>query len=108
LSFTTLKSYSKPKLVLVALIGALTLLSVQAQQVPIPTTPAQVPGPAAGTAMTKEYVQMVGRMAYMWGYAMVNSHNRRAAFAYVTSKNGNVPGWNGPCFLWPRWANLRC
>jgi hypothetical protein len=66
-----------------------------AQQVPLPKTAADVPGPAAGTAMTKEYVQSVGRMAYVWGYAMVNSHNRRAAFAYVTSQNGNVPGWNG-------------
>jgi hypothetical protein len=45
--------------------------------------------------MTKEYVQAIGRMAYVWGYALVNSHNRRAGFAYVTSQNGNVPGWNG-------------
>jgi hypothetical protein len=45
--------------------------------------------------MTKEYVQTVGRMAYIWGYAMVNSHNRRAAFEYVTSQNGNVAGLNG-------------
>ena len=67
----------------------------QAQQVPLPKTAADVPGPAAGTMMTKEYVQSVGRMAYVWGYAMVNSHNRRAAFAYVTGQNGNVPGWNG-------------
>jgi hypothetical protein len=51
-----------------------------AQQVPIPTTAAQVPGPAAGTAMTKEYVQTVGRMAYLWGWALVNSHNRRVGF----------------------------
>jgi hypothetical protein len=79
----------------ISIVFLLLVVGVQAQQVPIPTTPAQVPGPAAGTAMTKEYVQMVGRMAYMWGYAMVNSHNRRAAFAYVTSQNGNVPGWNG-------------
>ena len=62
---------------------------------PLPKSAADVPGPAAGNTMTKEYVQSVGRMAYVWGYAMVNSHNRRAAFAYVTSKNGNVPGWNG-------------
>ena len=55
--------------------------STQAQQVPIPTTPAEVPGPASGNAMTKEYVQMVGRMAYVWGYPMVNSHNRRVAFS---------------------------
>jgi hypothetical protein len=38
------------------------------QQVLIPTTAAEVPGPAPGTAMTKEYVQMVGRMAYLWGW----------------------------------------
>ena len=35
--------------------------STQAQQFPTPTTAAQVPGPAAGNTMTKEYVQMVGR-----------------------------------------------
>ena len=45
--------------------------------------------------MAKEYVHTIGRMAYMWGYAMVNSHNRRAAFAFVTNQNGKVPGWNG-------------
>jgi hypothetical protein len=67
----------------------------QSGQVPLPKTATDVAGPASGTAMTKEYVQMVGRMAYTWGYALVNSHNRRAAFEYVTSQNGNVPGWNG-------------
>jgi len=51
------------------------------QQVPLPKTAAEVPGPAAGTAMTKEYVQMVGRMAYVWGWPLVSSHNRRGAFA---------------------------
>jgi hypothetical protein len=80
--------------VLIIVIIGLTGIA-QAQQVPLPKTAAEVPGPAAGNAMTKSYVQMVGRMAYVWGYAMVNSHNRRAAFAYVTSQNGNVPGWNG-------------
>jgi len=49
------------------------------QQFPIPTTAVEVPGPAAGNTMTKEYVQMVGRMAYLWGYPMVNADNRRAA-----------------------------
>ena len=82
-----------------ALIGALAFSGAQAQdataQVPLPKTAAEVPGPASGTAMTTEYVQTIGRMAYIWGYALVNSHNRRAAFAYVTSQNGNVPGWNG-------------
>jgi hypothetical protein len=55
--------------------------SAQAQQVPIPTTAAQVPGPASGTAMTKEYVQTVGRMAYLWGWPLVNSVNRSIAFS---------------------------
>jgi hypothetical protein len=67
----------------------------QPGQVPLPKTAADVAGPASGTNLTKEYVQMVGKFAYTWGYAMVNSQNRRAAFEYVTSKNGNVPGWNG-------------
>ena len=57
------------------------LTGLQAQQVPIPTTPAEVPGPFPGNIMTKDYVQMVGRMAYVWGYPMVNAHNRRVAFS---------------------------
>ena len=62
--------------------AALVILTgnVQAQQVPIPKTAAEVPGPPPGTAMTKEYVQMVGRMAYLWGWPLVNSHNRRVSF----------------------------
>jgi hypothetical protein len=31
--------------------------------------------------MTKEYVAMVARLAYVWGWPMVNQINRRAAFA---------------------------
>ena len=53
----------------------------QAQQVPIPTNAAEVPGPAPGTAMTKAYVQSVGRVAYLWGWALVNNANRHAAFS---------------------------
>ena len=90
-----MKSAHKPNLLAAALVGALAFTAAQARQVPIPTTAAEVPGPASGTAMTTAYAQMVGRMAYVWGYALVNSHNRRAAFAYVTGQNGNVPGLNG-------------
>jgi hypothetical protein len=50
-------------------------------QVPLPTSPADVPGPVAGNVMTTAYVQMVGRMAYFWGYPLVNAHNRRVAFS---------------------------
>jgi hypothetical protein len=52
-----------------------------AQQGPIPTTAAQVPGPASGTAMTTAYVQTVGRMAYLWGWELVNNANRHATFS---------------------------
>jgi hypothetical protein len=64
-----------------ALACVLVCTPVQAQQVPIPTTAAQVPGPASGTAMTKEYVQTIGRMAYLWGWPLVNSVNRSIAFS---------------------------
>ena len=44
----------------------------QSQQYSIPTTAAEVRGPASGTAMTTAYVQTVGRMAYLWGWPLVN------------------------------------
>jgi len=77
----TVKTKRIPTLLAAALVGAMALTTVHAQQVPLPKTAAEVPGPAAGNAMTKEYVQMIGRMAYIWGWPMVNSHNRRASFA---------------------------
>ena len=63
------------------LVAALAWTAVQAHQVPIPKTATQVPGPAAGTAMSTEYVQTVGRIAYLWGWPLVNNANRHAAFA---------------------------
>ena len=65
----------------VGLVLAMLAANIQAQQVPIPTTAAQVPGPAPGTAMSKTYVQSVGRIAYLWGWPLVNSVNRAAAFS---------------------------
>ena len=75
-----------------AIISALAFTSAQAQQVPLPKTAAEVPGPVSGTAMTKEYVQMVGRMAYVWGWPLVSSHNRRGLFAKAphAGLNGGV------------------
>jgi hypothetical protein len=54
-----------------------------AQQYPIPQTADQVPGPSPGTAMTKAYVQSVGRMAYLWGWPLVANANRAVAFSKV-------------------------
>jgi hypothetical protein len=76
-----MKSSRQLTLIASALACALVCTPLQAQQVPIPTTAAQVPGPASGTAMTKEYVQTVGRMAYLWGWPLVNSVNRSIAFS---------------------------
>ena len=50
--------------------------NLQAQQVPIPQTAAEVPGPTPGP-MTKAYVQKVGRMAYVWGWPLVYVYNQR-------------------------------
>jgi hypothetical protein len=71
---------------LLPLIGAgaaylLLAENAQAQQVPIPTNPGQVSSPPTGTAMSTAYVQSVGRMAYLWGWPLVNSVNRAKAFA---------------------------
>jgi len=63
-----------------ALAGTLAFSMAQAQQVPIPQTAVEVPGPAAGP-MTKAYVQMVGRMAYVWGWPLVYVYNQRRSGA---------------------------
>src|SRR6516162_1011297 len=58
-----------------------TTTVLHSQQVPLPATAAQVPGPTPGTSMTKPYVQMVARMAYFWGWPLVNAANRAHAFS---------------------------
>src|SRR5215469_5104688 len=65
----------------VAGVVCATTNEVHAQQVPLPTTAAEVGGPAPGTAMTKPYVQMVARMAYFWGWPLVNAANRAVGFS---------------------------
>ena len=52
-----------------------------AQQVPAPQSAADVPGTPPGTILPKDYVVMVARSAYLWGWPLVNQLNRRATFA---------------------------
>ena len=67
---------------LLALAAAMGLTApAQAQQVPAPKSAADVSGTPPGTVMPKDYLAMVGRMAYLWGWPMVNQINRRASFA---------------------------
>src|SRR4051794_34866503 len=67
----------------VAASSVIPLLAADAptSQVQLPTSAAEVTGPPPGTAMSPAYVQMVGRMAYVWGWPLANSINRAKAFA---------------------------
>src|SRR5215467_15239670 len=65
----------------VAVASSVLATSTPAQQVPTPTTAAEVPGPTAGTEMTKSYVRTVGRIAYVWGWPLVDAANRAIAFS---------------------------
>ena len=93
---------SRHSLTVGTIIVALVMLagSTQAQQVPFPQTAAGVPGPVPGTAMTKAYVQMVGRMAYLWGWALVDNANRHADFSKAPE-----PGLIGG--VWPQVKDLQ-
>jgi hypothetical protein len=53
---------------------------------PAPVEPAaseKIGGPIPGTRLTPEYVSAVGRFAYLWGWPMVNIHNRRIIMGKV-------------------------
>jgi len=72
---------------------ALACSPAQAQQVPIPKTAAEVPGPASGP-MTQAYIQQVGRMAYVWGWPLVYVHNQRTELTKAPEPvliNGAIP-----------------
>ena len=43
----------------------------------------EVRGPIPGTKMTEEYVRLVGREAYFWGWPMVNIYSRRLMYEKV-------------------------
>src|SRR5947208_17001724 len=82
-----MKTIRTQKLIAAGLVGALAFTTTQAQQYPNPTTAAKVPGPAPGTAMTTAYVQTVGRMAYLWGWPLVNMANRGIAFSKAPERS---------------------
>ena len=55
----------------------------------------EIPGTPAGTVMPKAYVETVGRLAYIWGWPLVNHHNRAATFAQLPEPGrigGVLPG----------------
>jgi hypothetical protein len=54
------------------------MTAVSFQESAFPTSAAEVKQPVSGAIMHKEYIKTVGRMAYVWGWPMVNIFNRRA------------------------------
>jgi hypothetical protein len=40
-----------------------------------------LPGPVPGTRLTDDYVRSMGRLAYLWGWPLVNMHNRLSIMA---------------------------
>jgi hypothetical protein len=56
---------------------------VAAQPIPAPQKKTEIAGTPANTRFSKEYVQMVARFAYLWGWPMVNIHNRRVIMGKV-------------------------
>ena len=50
-----------------------------AQQTSFPASASEVTTPVTGAVIHEEYVKTIGRMAYVWGWPMVNCFNRRAS-----------------------------
>jgi hypothetical protein len=61
------------------------MTSSKEQQIPVPTTPTDVVGPIPGTVMIPEYASVIARIAYLWGWPLVNMHNRREMFGKLPS-----------------------
>lgn len=57
-----------------------------AAQVPQPRAAKDVPGPVSGTVMPPGYARTVAAMAYVWGWPLVNLHNRRVLFGKVPAQ----------------------
>jgi len=79
-----------------ALLAASTCLTTGAAlaQLPFPQTAAAVTAPATGVTMHPDYAKAVGRMAYIWGWPLVNQINRRAAITQAPEPgrlNGVLP-----------------
>ena len=65
-------------------VATLAATSIQASsEVPFTKASSKLTLPVSGAVMHEEYVKTIGRMAYVWGWPMVNSFNRRAAVTHA-------------------------
>ena len=53
-----------------------------------------VAGPVPGARMTDDYVRSLGRLAYLWGWPLVNMHNRLSIMEKVPAPG--AAGRGGP------------
>jgi hypothetical protein len=63
-------------------------------EVPVPREASAVTAAATGVIMQPEYAKAIGRMAYIWGWPIVNQMNRRAAITKAPQPgrlNGVLP-----------------
>jgi hypothetical protein len=80
--------------ILAATCLALIAAPLFAQQVPIPQNASEVTPAASDGFMHPEYVKTLGRMAYVWGWPMINQRNRRTAITQAPQPgliNGVLP-----------------
>jgi hypothetical protein len=58
--------------------------TVKAQSPMVPALSKEIPPrPVAGTLLTEDYVKNLATLAYVWGWPLVNMHNRRLVFSKV-------------------------
>lgn len=84
----------KPQKILTATCIAFLAGPLFAQQVALPQGPSDVTPAASDGLMHPEYVKTVARMAYVWGWPMINQMNRRIAITQAPQPgliNGVLP-----------------
>lgn len=77
------RSISLRTLILASSIAVFPVSSF-AQSPAVPEISKEIPkGPISGTTLPKAYVRDMARIAYLWGWPMVNMHNRQMVFSKV-------------------------
>lgn len=84
--------YSIKTFALSLVITTLASTSIQANlNVPFTEASPKLTMPVSGAIMNQEYVKTIGRMAYVWGWPIVNTFNRRTAITQAP-KPGKLGG----------------
>ncbi len=77
-----------------AIATASVTTTASAQQVPAPASWGNVTQPAMGITMHPDYARTIAQMAYVWGWPIVNTINRRASITQAPQPgllNGILP-----------------